>query len=71
MFLWDNNYAIILTYYDIYTFDIQKQKILNQLEQNDNKYYEVKNIKKIILNDLGKDCLILQIWNNSYLYQSE
>ena len=72
MLLWDNNYAIIFTNYDIYTFDIQKQKILNQfLEGNKNKYSEVEIIKIIKLFDLGKKCLILHKRKNLDLYESE
>ena len=56
MFLWDNNYAIVLTKYHILTFDIQKQKILNQLEHKGGDYFSVENIKKIKLDDLGKEC---------------
>ena len=72
MLLWDNNYAIVLTNDDIYTFDIQKQKILNQfLEGNKNKYSEVEIIKIIKLIDLGKKCLILHKCKNLDLYESE
>ena len=70
MLLWDNNYAILLTSQYLYAFDVKTQKIINQLIDEKGNYYSVK-IKKIKLNDLGKECLILHEWDRLALYERE
>ena len=70
MSLWNNNYGAIFTDKFIYTLDMKKQIILNDLYgYQEEEICKSQGIKKIKLNDLGVECIITLEKESFILYQ--
>ena len=69
MLLWNNNYGIVVTDEEIFTLDMKGNNILNDVFKHGKKNYkDLKSIKKVKLNDLKAEGLVIFERNSLYLY---